>query len=66
MGSQADPVMEASHGSEAEDIAMSMIILAHVYTGKGPHRDLQAKKNSRDKGLGIVVKLVKLKIRIIE
>lgn len=45
---------------------MSMIILAHVYTGKGPHRDLQAKKNSRDKGLGVVVKLVKLKISIIE
>lgn len=44
MGSQAVTVMEASDGQEAKGIALSVIILAHVYIEEGKpagvYRDL--------------------------
>lgn len=46
MGSQAATVMEVFNGQEAEVIAISMMILAQVYTEKRePHRGLQGKKS---------------------
>lgn len=51
---------------EAEVIAISMMILAQVYTEKGnPIEVYSQEKQSRDKGLEAVVKFVKLKIGII-
>lgn len=56
MGSQAATVMEASTGQEAEVIAISMMILAQVYTEKGNpievYRPRKAEQGQRTGGCG--------------